>query len=103
MSRSFTKGEVRQKFLDCIKDTGRYWLRVQKENKYDTKRTIEGFLFSIYVLFDGGGDMPAFDIVVRPHSDDKQYCIDNDKNYYEDGMCINDDCCLHEIKGNCDL
>jgi hypothetical protein len=104
MSRAFTKEEVRQEFLNHIKGLGKYWLRVQKQENYDTKRTIEGFLFSVYGLFDGiNGSMPAFDIVVKPHPDDKQFKIDEEENYYEDGMCINDDCHLHELEGSCDF
>ena len=118
MSRAKTKEEVRNEFINEIKDMGQYWLEIQKENGYDTKRTLEGFLFSIYGLFDGvnvgvpafdiviakrNGEKKGFNIVVRPHPDDKQYHQKNDEDYYEDGMCINDDIYLHEIKGSTNL
>lgn len=96
MSRQKTVEEVRQEFLDQMKGIGREWLRIQKEENYDTKRTMEGFLFSIYNVFDGTSCLPGFDIIVRPHPDDKQFHIDEGENYYEDVY-------LHEIKGSTDL
>ena len=101
MSRVKTKEEVRKKFIQYLKNIGNYWLNLEGKT---TKEKMEGFLFSIYNIFDGTScDMPAFDIIVRPHPDDKQYDIDNGENYYKDGMCINDDVLLHEIKGSSDL
>ncbi len=101
-SKAKTKEEVRNEFIEYIKGIGQFWL---KESRAKTiKEKMEGFLFSIYNLFDGTSiDMPAFDIIVRPHPDDKQYHIENEENYYEDGMCINDDVYLHEIQGSNDL
>ena len=101
MNRAKTKEEVRKEFIECIKRIGNYWLKSERKT---TKEKMEGFIFSIYNIFDGTScGIPAFDICVSPHPDDKQYYIDNNENWYEDKMCINDDVLLHEIKGSSDL
>ncbi len=47
-------------------------------------------------MIDGcSGGMPAFDLHVAPHEDDKQYHIDNEDDYYEPKMMINN-CMLHD-------
>lgn len=93
MSRPFTEKEVRSVFLDQVRCLVQYWSE-QEGSKEDC---CQGVAFSIMNIFDGcSGGLPAFDIIVRPHPDDKQFHIDEDENYFEDGMLVND-CMLHEI------
>jgi hypothetical protein len=58
---------------------------------------LQGLVHSILCIFDGvSGGMPAFDIVARPHPDDKEYHRQNGENWIEDGTVIND-AMLHEL------
>lgn len=92
MSREITKEEFKQQFLEKLNSTANYWLEL---NDKSLKEIVDGIIFSVLVAFDGGTELPAMDIVVRPHPEDKQYCIDNDENYYKDEMAL-DDGDLHE-------
>lgn len=47
-------------------------------------------------MLDGCADLPAMDVSMRPHEEDKAYRIKQDEDYYEPGMVIND-CNLHDI------
>lgn len=96
MSRAITKEEARKDFLDAVRAKVQFWAKgtggMSKEEACD------GVAFGILVLIDGmSGENPAMDLVLRPHEDDKQDAIENDKNYYEDGMAINDDIMLHDL------
>lgn len=93
MSRAYTDKEVRKMFIEYLKETAKYWEKTGK----NTADILDGFIFSFLTLLDGATDLPAFDLVVRPHPDDKKYHIDLNENYFEDGMVIND-CMMHECE-----
>lgn len=93
MSRAKTQEEVKKEFLDHVRCIADYWARLP--DKTPDERC-SGVAFSILTMIDGcSGEMPAFDLLVSPHEDDKQYHIDNDEDYYEPQMMIND-CMLHD-------
>lgn len=96
MSRTITKEEAREMVLDHIRALVTYW---DTESRATTSHEkLEGLAFSILNIFDGtAATLPAFDIAVRPHPDDKAYHEADGSNYFEDGMVINDDCHLHEL------
>lgn len=96
MSRAHTKEEARELLLDQIREICDYWSKVESAS---IKDKCDGVAFSILNVFDGcsGGFGCALDISLSPHPDDKQYLIDEDENYFEYGMVINDDCMLHEF------
>lgn len=93
MSKPYTEEEVREMFLDHIRHLCRYWARAERDSK---KEMLEGLAFSILNIFDGTSGLPAFDIVVRPHPDDKAYNESCDEDYFVDGQVINE-CHLHEM------
>lgn len=93
MSRAYTDKEVRKIFIDHLKGMAEYW---DKSGK-DKADSLDGFIFSLFNLFDGATGLPAFDLVVRPHPDDKSYYQKLGENYFEDGMIIND-CMMHECE-----
>lgn len=93
--RAYTKEEVREDFLYTIRSLPKYWANV--DNGYTTEEKIEGAFHSFLSLLDGCSSFPCFDIVLRPHPDDKDFHIGEGSNYYEDGMAINDDCLLHKL------
>lgn len=96
MSRAITKEEARETFLEQIKTIVDYWSELEQPKS--VKDRCDGVAFSILAMIDGCSvGIPALDISISPHPDDKQYHIDNGENWYEDGMVINDDCLLHEI------
>lgn len=97
MSEVITKEEARDLFLEQVRVIAHYW--ITNERAESSKEKVEGAIFSVMNIFDGtcGGFPAAIDLVLRPHSDDKKYCIDNDENWIEDGQLINDDCHLHEM------
>lgn len=93
-SRAYTVDEVREHFLETLHNYVRYW---DKTVKYanQTER-LEGLVFSILNIFDGTSALPAFDLLVSPHENDKAFHIENGDNYYEPKMLINN-CHLHEM------
>jgi len=93
---AYTKEEVRAMVLDMVRGYASYWAN---EDRVKTEQErCDGLAFSIMNIFDGTtAALPAFDIVARPHPDDKEYCISQGEKYFPDGMAINDDCMLHEM------
>lgn len=92
MSKAKTVEEVRTEFLEQVKVISGYWANLP--DKTDKERC-EGVAFSILNIIDGSSCLPAFDLLVSPHEDDKQFHIDEGEDYYEPKMMIND-CMLHD-------
>lgn len=58
---------------------------------------ILGFIHSLLAQIDGEGmTMPAIDLVLRPHPDDREFHIKEGENWYRNGMAINANTYLHE-------
>lgn len=95
MTKAYTKEEVREMFLNHLHGLVDYWDKVDTRN---SREKMEGLMHSILVTFDGESiEFPALDIVLRPHPDDKDYNIGHLEQWFEDGMCINDDVHLHDL------
>tara|TARA_R110000868_G_scaffold162439_1_gene393707 strand:+ start:40912 stop:41217 length:306 start_codon:yes stop_codon:yes gene_type:complete len=92
MSKAKSVEEVRKEFLYQVSAISSYWASLP--NKTEIERC-EGVAFSILNILDGCSSLPAFDLLVSPHEDDKQFNIDEGEDYYEDKMMINN-CMLHE-------
>ena len=93
MSKAKSAEQVRNELISQIKLLSSYWANL--EGKTDRERC-DGVAFSILNIFDGTSSLPAFDLLVSPHEDDKQFNIDEGEDYYEPKMMIND-CMLHEL------
>jgi len=93
-SRAKTKEEIREEFLNHIRSLKKYWMTLPNKT---LEERIDGLIFSILCIFDGSTNLPAFNISCFPHHSDKQYCKDNDENWYPPDLIINNDCCLHEM------
>ncbi|HUS89235.1 MAG TPA: hypothetical protein VMW91_07705 [Desulfosporosinus sp.] len=91
--RAKTEIEVRNEFLDHIRSIAKYWAELPGKN---SQERCDGVAFSILNIFDGSTMLPAMNISLLPHPEDKQYHIDEGKNWYEPKMIIND-CMLHEV------
>lgn len=94
MSEQISKGQMRSDFIGAVKCYVNYW----SNQDVSKKDALDGLAFGILNIIDGmSGSFPcAIDLVMRPHPEDKQYNIDNDDDYIEDGMVINDDVMLHD-------
>jgi len=92
-SRAHTKEEMLEMMMQHLESQPDYWNNVKE---YTTLEKLEGMLFSILVMFDGGTMvLPALDIVPHPHPSDKKYHIDEDENYWDE-VVINDTS-LHDL------
>ena len=93
-SRSLTKEETQEKFLNVIRHNVDYWLNESRIQ--NTKDKLEGLAFSILSILDGcGGSLPAFKVIPMPHPDDKEFLISQGENYFPDDIDIATN--LHEL------
>lgn len=93
---AYTKEEVRARVLEMVRGYAAYW--ANEDRAKTEQERCDGLAFSIMNIFDGTtAALPGFDIVARPHPDDKDYCISQGQKYIPDGLVINDDCMLHEL------
>lgn len=85
--RAYTAEEVRDNILGHMRMTARYWASSKIERT--TLERIEGALFSVLAMLDGDAiGLPAFDIVARPHPEDKAYHQSMGTNWFQDGTVI---------------
>ena len=100
MSRAWTEEEIREQFLDHVRNTIDYWKTVDLDlkvfpNEDELTRRMNGLAFSILTALDGEAmAVPGFKVIPNSHPDDKQYYIDNGENWYPDDIDIGG--CLHE-------
>lgn len=94
MSREKTIEEVRTEFMDYVRHLCFYWSKADVKTELER---CEGMAHSMLVVFDGCSSLPAFDLVVRPHPDDKEFNQEEGENWYPDGVAINDDCHLKTL------
>jgi hypothetical protein len=94
MSKAYTKEQVQEMILSHLHQVARYWA-TQTGGSCEEK--INGAIFSVLAMLDGATDLPAMDIILRPHPDDREYCLKGGENYFKNGMAINDDVMLHEM------
>lgn len=92
MSKAKNAEEVKGELLEYIRMIASEWSRYPDKTP---KERCDGTAFSILTMIDGcSAGLPAFDLLVSPHEDDKQFDIDNGDDYYEPKMMVND-CMLH--------
>ncbi len=86
--RARTAEDLRSDFLSYLKTLVVYWDDLPDKT---SREKLDGLCFSILSIFDGTSiAFPAADIVMRPHPDDRQFHIDNNEDWIEDGTVIND-------------
>lgn len=92
--RALTPDELRDKLLNHMRRLAHHWAHSDK-GEYTIQQRIEGAMFSMLAMMDGCAlDVVAFDLVARPHPDDKEYCKQKGCNWIEEGTIISD--MLHE-------
>ena len=99
--RAMTVEEMREKFLDQCRAIADFWasvdLRSKPANETEAQYRLNGLLFSLFVILDGGSaDLPAFDLTPSPHPSDEEYHRDEGENWWA-AKAINADCQLHEL------
>lgn len=81
--REYTLAEVRQQFLDTVRQLARYWGDEKTVTDHSPLRRCEGVAFGILVLLDGmNGGMPGFALVPTFHPDDPKHHKENGENWY---------------------
>lgn len=85
--RAMTVEEMRAELINHLIGIYQYWANIEKPyqhgNQTVERARMEGMLFSIFVLLDGGsGLMPAFDLVPSPHEDDEEYRRSQGENWW---------------------
>ena len=95
MPREYTTDEVREQFLDYVRDTIQYWVK----HPSNVQDRVSGAVFSVLAAIDGSaGSLPGFVLAPSPHPDDKAYNQKNGDNWYPDAPTVNCDIAgsLHE-------
>jgi hypothetical protein len=93
MSRPYTESEVREKFIDYLDQTAKYWLSLPDKT---CSERVYGALFSALVALDGGSaELPAFIVAPDPNSGDRAYYERRGENWYPDDIDISG--MLHEL------
>lgn len=97
--RAFAADECRNMMLEQMASCLIFWRDVERERltfrepeQSEHHARMEGVLFSLLVMFDGGCvSLPAFDISPAPHPDDEAYRCDTvGENWWPSGTVIND-------------
>ena len=92
--RAWTVEETRDHFLNHLADMAQYWADLP--NKTPRERC-NGLIHSVLAMVDGCSmDIPAIDMQMAPHPEDKAYFISQGENYYEPELLFND-CHLHDL------
>src|SRR5215216_6428595 len=91
--RAKTAEEVRLEMLEQMKIVAHYWATLPGKT---AEERCDGVVFSILNIFDGSTmALPAMNLVLAPHPDDKEFFQQEGRNWYPDQLMIND-CQLHE-------
>ena len=93
MSKAKSAEDIRKDLLNHFKMLSKYWANLP--NKTIQERC-DGVVFTILSTFDGSSiDFPSFDISCSPNETDKDYCKEQGRDWFKDGMVINNTM-LHE-------
>jgi hypothetical protein len=107
VSRAFTAEEVRANLFEMLAALINEWetadltrpefvRAIAKTGKSELHYRLDGLVFSILNMFDGGcGFMPSFNLTVDPHPDDRAFHEQRGEDYYE-SISISDTS-LHEM------
>lgn len=99
--RAYTAKEAREMFIEKCRALAKYWANTPEFDKatghtFTIEDKMFGLVHSIFSVIDGGTELPALDISLSPHEDDRKYHQDNGENWFEPGMVIND-CLLTKL------
>ena len=93
--RVYTRDEVREMFLDHVRNMIDYWTDLYGE--LSVRDRVEGVAFSILSCLDGSTELPGFIISPCPHESDKNYLKGEGLNWFpEEGDRVDIGGSLHE-------
>lgn len=97
---AYTDEEALELFFGHIARIFRYWAQAPNisgaEGMSETEARMEGFLFSLLVMFDGGSmGMPSLAIVPCPHEEDEAFARSQGENWWTGSML--NDTSMHEV------
>jgi len=89
MPRAYTAEELRDELLNYMKARASYWANVKSEEE-TIERRIKSAMFSVLSFLDGtaSAGLCPFDLVARPHLEDRQHYMKSGKNWVEDGTTL---------------
>jgi hypothetical protein len=94
--RAFTAEEARQQLYRIMRGYCAYWSAIATDPRQAArapkteKERMEALCFSLLNILDGGnGGLPAFDLVLAPHPEDRAFQQAQGACWYEPGMVIN--------------
>lgn len=111
-SREYTQEEIRKKFLKHLSMMVDYWADIPSKDpclpdlpEKTTRDRLEGLAFSFLTMLDGSSmNLPAMEIVLTPHPEDKAYAKEVGDNWYpqpaekfEDCITVHGGSMLHEM------
>lgn len=89
MTREKTEEEVRNEFVEHVRQMAEYWNSVG-ETKKDA---LDGLAFSILVAIDGDSvALPSFILAPNPHPEDKEFLLSRGEEYYPENHQNNISC-----------
>jgi hypothetical protein len=95
--RALTPEELTEQFMDTCRATADFWADPAHSPEASWPDRVRGLLHSFLVILDGGNaGLPAFDLIARPHPDDKAFHQEEGENWVADGTLVND-LMLHEM------
>lgn len=95
MSKPISKEQLRENLLKQVRMYAHTWASYPDKTPQER---CDGVAFSILALLDGSDiELPTFDLVARPHPDDKAYQQKRREDWVVDGQVINDDVHLHDM------
>jgi len=94
MSRPIPPEDLRDLFMRVLAGYAHFWATLPDKTPLER---CNGLAFSFLVMLDGGNmSLPVFDLVARPHPDDKAFHQGRGTDWVEDGTVISD-IGLHEL------
>lgn len=95
MCREKLPDEVRDELIRTMRHRIRHSLTYSDPN--DKAAQTDAALHAVLCIFDGVTGLPAFDLVVKPHPDDKEYNETLGQDWYPSGVVINGNQYLHDL------
>lgn len=101
--RAWTADEIRDMLIEKFREIADYWAETDLKRpefgnmtpQEDIAYRCHGVAFTMLSTLDGCSmDLPGFDLIPTPHPSDKQYCIDEEENWFDPEMRISTT--LHE-------
>jgi hypothetical protein len=95
--RALTAEEVRKKLYEQMRSYAHYWAHPSAGRDLTVEQKMESLCFSILGIFDGiVPGLPAMDLVLMPHSNDKAFRLKQGENWFEPGMKLNVNLMMHD-------